>query len=58
MNVAHATPATPHGRTITRSNTMLLTEEITRKIKGVRLSPRAEKIPVPRLYRMRNGRPK
>ena len=58
MNVAHATPATPHGRTITRSSTMLLTEDITRNIKGVRLSPRAEKMPVPRLYSMRKGSPK
>ena len=57
MKVAHATPATPHGRTITMSSTMLLTDEMTRKIKGVRLSPRAEKIPVPRLYKMRKGRP-
>ena len=49
MKVAHATPATPQGFTITQSRKMFASEEPTRKRKGVLLSPSAEKMPVPRL---------
>ena len=46
--VAQATPATPILKAVTNrmSTAMLLKEDTARKIKGVLLSPRAEKTPV------------
>ena len=46
--VAQATPATPISKAVTKrmSARILLVEEQARKMKGVRESPRAEKIPV------------
>ena len=58
--VAHATPATPMSKAMTKSKSRAIfpKEEPMRKYKGVRESPKAVKMPVPTLYKNRNRNPK
>ena len=60
ITVAQAAPCTPHCRfTIkNRSNPILIKEDMTRKITGVLLSPRARITPAVILYRKVTGIPK
>ena len=58
--VAHATPATPISKAMTKSKSRAIfpKEEPMRKYRGVRESPSAVKMPVPTLYKNRNRNPK
>ena len=60
IKVAHATPATPILKEITKTRSRMIfkTEEKIKKYKGVLESPKAVKIELEALYRKRKKKPK
>ena len=59
INVAHATPRTPHFTAVTNaiSSATLNTDENMRKYSGVLLSPKPVNMAVAALYKNKNGKP-